>query len=59
MNVFTVWILVTATGGSGAMTSYSPPMLTQEQCVQFQKEVDRVYSGGMVRSRCIQTKIVK
>lgn len=57
MNAITVWILVTVTSGGAAITSYSPPIVSQEECVKFQKEVNQVYGGGLVRSKCIQVKI--
>lgn len=55
-SYFIVWVLVTVTWSSAAMTSYSPPIESEEACLEFQKEVKKVNGDAIIRSKCVQLK---
>jgi hypothetical protein len=58
MITMLVWVLVAVGGANGQLTTYSPALPTEAECLRVKEDIKKS-SGRSVHSVCIQMTIVK
>lgn len=59
MTTMLVWILVTMGGQNGAISTYSPPFATEQECLRIQQVLFEKKTGSAIKGICVQMTIVK